>query len=89
MNEKLQRAKQFYARHETKVKVGAGVLATLALTRFVANREDRAMLAHRLAYIEHEEAWAIANPEKQDQLRETWVAYKNVCDENNLKYFLD
>ena len=47
------------------------------------------MLAHRLAYIAHEEAWAIANPEKQDQLRETWVAYKNVCDENNLKYFLD
>ena len=89
MNEKLQRAKQFYARHETKVKVGAGVLATLAITRFVANREDRAMLANRLAYIAHEEAWAIANPDKKEQLREAWVAYMNVCDENNLKYVLD
>jgi hypothetical protein len=46
-------------------------------------------MADQAAYIAHEKKWSLANPDKQEQVRDTWNAYKSVCDENGLKYFLD
>ena len=82
-------AKQFYVQHETKVKVAAGVLATVAIKSLIANRARKLLHTERVAYISYEQAWSNANPEAHAKLGTAWRAYKNVCDEHNLKYFLD
>lgn len=82
-------AKQFYEQHETKVKVFGGVLATVAIKRLIASRARKLLHTERLAYIAYEKEWSTANPAAYEQLGTTWRAYKNLCDEHNLKYFLD
>jgi hypothetical protein len=93
MNKVVEKAKKFYAKHDTKVKVAAGVLAGIAiqqvLSKCVDARAFESKMADQAAYIAHEKKWSLANPDKQEQVRDTWNAYKSVCDENGLKYFLD
>ena len=89
MKEKATKLIKVCRENATPIIVSAAWLAAGVTLEVIRNKKKtRKFYSEQLDYIEQEALWSSENPEEHAKVTDAWNKYEEVCDKNDLRYFL-